>query len=74
MKKVEPSLLDTPTVCDYSDVFRRNYRGWLPSQREIEFAIDVVLGATLASITLYQMASVELKELNLQLQEFLEKV
>ena len=36
------------------------------------FAIDVVLGATLASITSYQMAPVELKELKLQLQEPLE--
>ena len=45
----------------------------LPPQREIEFAIDVVLGATPASITLYRMAPAELKELKLQLQELLEK-
>ena len=45
----------------------------LPAQREIEFAIDVVLGATPASITPYRMAPVELKELKLQLQELLEK-
>ena len=45
----------------------------MPPQREIEFAIDVVQGATLASITPYRMAPVELKELKLQLQELLEK-
>ena len=41
--------------------------------REIEFAIDVVSGATPASITPYIMAPLELKELKLQLQELLEK-
>ena len=45
----------------------------LPPHREIEFAINVVLGATLTSIKPYRMALVELKELNLQLQELLEK-
>ena len=41
--------------------------------RKIEFAIDVVLGATPASITSYRMAPMELKELKFQLQELLEK-
>ena len=45
----------------------------MPPQREIEVAIDVVPGATPASITLYRMTLVELKELKLQLQELLEK-
>ena len=45
----------------------------LPPQREIEFAIDVVPGATPASITPYRIAPVELKELKLELQEFLDK-
>ena len=71
-KKVEPSLSDIPTVYDYPEVFSEELPG-LPPQREIEFAIDVVPGATLASITPYRMAPVELKELKLQLQELLEK-
>ena len=71
-KKVEPSLPDIPTVSDYPDVFPEEFPG-LPPQREIEFAIDVVPGATPASITPYRMAPVELKELKLQLQELLEK-
>ena len=61
-KKAEPSLSDIPIVSDYPDVFPEELLG-LPPHREIEFAIDVVQGATPASITPYRMASVELKEL-----------
>ena len=61
MKKAEPSLSDIPIVCDYPDVFSEEFPG-LPPQREIEFAINVVLGATPASITPFRMAPVELKE------------
>ena len=61
-EKVEPSLSEIPTVCDYPDVLLEELPE-LPPQREIEFAIDVVLGATPASITPYRMALVELKEL-----------
>ena len=66
-KKAEPSLLDTPTVCDYPNVFLEELPR-LPPHREIEFAINVVPSATPTSITPYRMASVELKELKLQLQ------
>ena len=69
---MELSLSNIPIVCDYLDVFPKEFPG-LPPQREIEFAIDVVLGATPASITPYRMALVELKEFKLQLQELLEK-
>ena len=72
MKKAEPSLSDIPTVCDYPDVFPKEFPG-LPPQREIGFAIDVIPGATSASITPYRMAPMELKELKLQLQGLLEK-
>ena len=65
-KKAEPSLSDIPTICDYPDVFPEEFPR-LPPQREIEYAIDVVQGATPASITPYRMALVELKELKLQL-------
>ena len=71
-KKVEPSLLDIPTICDYPNVFSEEFPG-LPPHTEIEFAINVVSGATPASITPYRMAPVELKELKLQLKELLEK-
>ena len=71
-KKVEPSLLDIPTIFDYLNVFSEELPG-LPPQREIEFALDVVPSVTPASITPYRIALVELKELKLQLQEVLEK-
>ena len=66
------SVSDIPTVSDFPDVFPKELPG-LPPQREIEFAIDVVQGATPASIAPYRMAPLELKELKLQLQELLEK-
>ena len=65
-KKVEPGLSYIPIVCDYSDVFPEELPG-LPPQREIEFSIDVVPGATPASIALYRMALMGLKELKIQL-------
>ena len=63
-EKVEPSSSGIHTVCDYLDVFSEDLGGLLP-WRKIEFAIDVVPGAARASITLYRMAPVELKELKL---------
>ena len=71
-KKAELSLSDIPTICDYPDVFPKELSG-LPPHIEIEFAINIVPGATPASITPYRMAPMELKELKLQLQELLEK-
>ena len=66
--KARLSVSDIPTVSDFPDELPG-----LPPQREIEFAIDIVPGATPASITPYRMAPAELKELKLQLQELLEK-
>ena len=71
-EKARPSVSDIPIISDFPDVFPEEFLGLLP-QREIEFAIDVALGASLASITPYRMAPLELKELKLQLQELLEK-
>ena len=51
-EKVRPSVSDIPTVSDFLDVFPEELPGLSP-QREIEFAIDVVPGATPASITPY---------------------
>ena len=55
MEKTRPSVSDIPTVSDFSNVFPEEFPGF--PQREIEFAIDVVLGATPASITLYPNGS-----------------
>ena len=54
--KARPSVSDIPTASDFQDVFPKEFPG-LPPQREIEFAIDVVPGATPSSITPYRMAS-----------------
>ena len=53
--KTRPSISNIPTVSDFPDVFSEELPG-LPPQREIEFAIDIVPGATPASITPYRMA------------------
>ena len=70
--KARPSLSNIPIVSDFLDVFPEMLAE-LPPQREIEFSIDVVPGATPASITPYRMAPLELKKLKLELQELLEK-
>ena len=64
--KLRPSVSNIPTVSDFSDVFPEEFPEF-PPQREIEFSIDVVPGATLASITPYRRALLELKEWKLQL-------
>ena len=63
-KMAESSLLYIPTICDYPNVFPEELPRLAP-HREIVFAIDVVQGATPASITPYIMAQLELKELKL---------
>ena len=72
MVKARPSVSDIPTVSDFLDLLPKELPG-LPPQREIDFVIDFITGATPASITPYRMAPLEIKELKLQLQELLEK-
>lgn len=59
-------LEDVSVVNEYLDVFS-NELVRLPPEREIEFKIDLVSGATPISKTLYRIALAEFKELNLQL-------
>ncbi|GKV06281.1 hypothetical protein SLEP1_g18179 [Rubroshorea leprosula] len=65
-------LEDIPVVCEFPDVFSEDLPG-LPPNRQIEFAIDLVLGTGPISKTPYYMALAELKELKVQLEELLEK-
>ena len=58
-KRAESILLDILKVCDYPEVFPKELPE-LPPHKEIEFAIDIVQGATPASITSYRMAPLEL--------------
>ena len=57
-----------PPVCDFADVFHEEFPG-LPPHREMEFSIDLYPSTDPISIAPFRMAPVELKELNLQLQE-----
>ncbi|KAL5830387.1 hypothetical protein ACOSQ3_019855 [Xanthoceras sorbifolium] len=65
-RKVESTIQNIPTVCDFPDVFLEELPG-LPPQREVEFVIDVVPGTAPVSIAPYRMAPAELKELKIQL-------
>ena len=62
------AVKNVPVVCEFPDVFLEELSG-LPTEREIEFCIDVVPGTDPISMPPYRMASVELKELNEQLKE-----
>ena len=57
---------------DFLDVFREELPG-LPPEREIEFCIDVIPYTDPLSMPPYRMAPIELKELNEQLKELLDK-
>ena len=65
-------LEDIPIVRDYPDVFPNDLPS-LPPEREVEFTIDLAPGTTPISKAPYRMAPMELKELNIQLQELLDK-
>ncbi|WVZ81066.1 hypothetical protein U9M48_028491 [Paspalum notatum var. saurae] len=61
-----------PVVSDFPDVFPEKLPG-LPPDRDVEFAIELVLGTAPVSKRPYRMAPDELKELKTQLQEQLDK-
>ena len=52
--------------------FRTSYRE-LPLHRNVDFVIELHPGTSPISMTPYRMASVELQELKVQLQEFFDK-
>ena len=61
-----------PVIIDFSDVFSDELQG-LPPDREIEFAIEIQPGTDPISIPPYRLAPAELKELEVQLRELLDK-
>ncbi|XP_015060546.1 uncharacterized protein LOC107006532 [Solanum pennellii] len=67
-----PCIKDIAAVCDFQEVFPK-FLHELPSERDVEFPIELTPGSTPISITPYRMAREELKELKSQLQELLEK-
>nr|GFA81877.1 hypothetical protein [Tanacetum cinerariifolium] len=67
-----PSIHDQPIVSEFIDVFPEELPG-IPPVREVEFNIELILGAEPISKAPYRMAPIELKELKDQLQELLER-
>ena len=51
-----------PMVREFSDVFPKELPG-LPSEREVDFSIELVLGTNPVSVAPYHMALLELREL-----------
>ncbi|XP_017979859.1 PREDICTED: uncharacterized protein LOC108662790 [Theobroma cacao] len=70
--KGEPKLEDVLIVNKFSNVFPDELLR-LPPDRELEFTIDLFSGTTPISIPPYRIASAELKELKVQLQELVDK-
>ncbi|XP_070054202.1 uncharacterized protein [Nicotiana tomentosiformis] len=67
-----PTIESVPVVRNYLDVFLVALPG-MPLDRDIDFGIDLLRGTHPVSIPPYRMALSELKELEEQLQELLDK-
>nr|GEU59237.1 retrotransposon protein, putative, Ty3-gypsy subclass [Tanacetum cinerariifolium] len=72
MKADEPKLSDILIVRVFADVFPKDLSG-LPPQRQVEFHIDLVFGATPVAKSPYRLAPSEMQELSEQLQELQDK-
>ncbi|XP_050920002.1 uncharacterized protein LOC127137594 [Lathyrus oleraceus] len=63
---------DMHVVCEFPGVFPEDICD-LPTEREVEFTIDLVLPTRPVSMTPYKMSTSELSELKIQLEGLLEK-
>nr|GEZ45789.1 hypothetical protein [Tanacetum cinerariifolium] len=73
--KKEPKkkrLEDVPVIHDFPEVFLDDFLR-LPSPQKMEFRIELVTGSAPVACAPYRLAPTEIKELLVQLQEFLEK-
>ncbi|GJW88045.1 putative reverse transcriptase domain-containing protein [Tanacetum coccineum] len=68
----EKRLEDVPVIRDFPEVFPEDLPGLLPP-RQVEFRIDLILGAAPVARVPYRLAPSEMKELSKQLQELLEE-
>ncbi|GKB99818.1 putative reverse transcriptase domain-containing protein [Tanacetum coccineum] len=71
-KSKEKRLEDVPTIRDFPEVFLEDFPE-LPPTRQVEFQIDLVLGATPVARAPYRLSPSELQELSSQLQELSDK-
>nr|GFB57702.1 putative reverse transcriptase domain-containing protein [Tanacetum cinerariifolium] len=67
-KLEEKRLEDVSIVREFPKVFQEDLPG-LPPARQVEFQIDLVLGATLVPQAPYRLAPAKMQELSTQLQE-----
>jgi hypothetical protein len=65
-------IADIPVVCEFPNIFPNDLPG-LPSDRDVEFKIELLPGTTPISRRSYRMPSNELAELKVQLNELLKK-
>jgi len=68
----EKEVGNLPVMREFPDVFPNDITD-LPPERKVDFAIDLVPGTSLISITPCRMSASELGELKKQLEELLEK-
>ncbi|GJY86357.1 putative reverse transcriptase domain-containing protein [Tanacetum coccineum] len=68
----EPRISNIPVVRDFTEVFPEDLLG-LPPQRQVEFRIDLVPGATLVAKSPYRLAPSEMQELSGKLHELQDK-
>jgi hypothetical protein len=71
MKDKDPSLKDYPVLKEYEDVFEE--LSIFSPRRDIHFSIDLMPRDAPISKNPYRMSTHELKELQMQLEEFLKK-
>ncbi|GKF38316.1 putative reverse transcriptase domain-containing protein, partial [Tanacetum coccineum] len=71
-KSEKKRLEDIPIVLDFPDVFSEDLPG-LPLTRQVEFQIDLILGAAPVAWAPYRLAPSEMKELSKQLKELSDK-
>ena len=69
---MRPDLNMPQVVYEYKNVFS-NELPRLPPQRVVDFCIDLHTGTSPISMTPHKMAPIELQELRVQIQEFLDK-
>ncbi|GKE02919.1 putative reverse transcriptase domain-containing protein [Tanacetum coccineum] len=71
-KSDEKRLEDIPVVREFLKVFPEDLPG-LPPVRQVEFQIDLILGATPVARAPYRLAPSEMQELSNQLQELADR-
>ncbi|GJU86573.1 putative reverse transcriptase domain-containing protein [Tanacetum coccineum] len=71
-KSNEKSLEDIPVVREFLKVFPEDLHG-LPPVRQVEFQIDLILGAAPVARAPYRLAPLEMQELSNQLQELADR-